>query len=256
MPSPPIGPAGLSFVFFLFGLALGSFGNVLLYRVPDGRTIMGRSECRYCRRTLSSWELIPVVSYLFLRGRCAGCGLGISAQYPLVELTSGLVFVAALLHRGFDPLSGALLGVALWLLLLIAVVDAQTSSIPDAFNIPFVLISALYAGLVSQFDLGTGVPAIVVGAGFFFIQWAVSRGRWVGSGDIFLGAGAGALLGSWEGVMVFLFASYITGAAVASVLIFSKKKTVGGSLAFGPFLAFGTVVALFYGKQILEWFPY
>jgi len=246
------GYTGLGVFFFMLGLVFGSFGNVLVYRIPDRRTILGRSQCRFCRRTLRPWELLPVFSYIWLMGRCAGCKLRISPQYPIVELLSGFLFVFSLIYHQYNPVPALPMAFAFWLLMLIAVVDARTASIPDAFNIPFVLISGIYALIVGSFS----PLAILIGAGFFFLQWSVSRGKWVGSGDIFLGAGAGALLGRWEYVIVFLFVSYITGALLASVLIIFDKKSLSGSLAFGPFLAVGTVVAFLYGGEILSYFPY
>lgn len=233
--------------FSLFGLAFGSFGNVLIYRIPEGRSIGGRSRCPGCRKTLCLRELIPVLSYLFLRGRCARCRMKISPQYPLVELASAALFVAAFLHAQTIP-RAIILALILWLLLLIAVSDARTSLIPDAFNFPLIGLSLVYA-LITRTSPVTGV---VTALAFLGGQWSLSRGQWIGSGDILLGIGMGLLLGAWERVLVAMFAAYILGALIAVVLLLIRKKTMKDALPFGPFLVLGTMIALFWGREILR----
>jgi prepilin signal peptidase PulO-like enzyme (type II secretory pathway) len=231
-------------LFAVLGLAMGSFGNVVIFRVPEHRSLGGRSSCMTCHRTLNVWELIPVVSFLIQRARCRGCRSELSWQYPLVELLTAFLFVFALLQATYNPLHAVLLALALWLLLLIAIIDARTSLIPDALSFPL-----LPLGLLLQFIQGQVLfSGILLGAGFFAFQWIVSRGRWVGSGDIILGAGIGALLGSWQITAVFLFFSYVIGAAVASLLLLSGIKTFKDAIPFGPFLVFGTFLALAFGE--------
>lgn len=237
---------GAAFVTVL-GLAMGSFGNVLIHRLPRGEGIGGRSRCPRCGRTLGFLELIPVVSFLALRGRCAGCRERISPRYPLTELGSAAAFLLAFAR---DPslVAALTLALALWLLLLIAIVDAEHRSIPDALNIPFLLLAVLHAALAPPFEWS----GLLVGGGFFAAQWLVSGGRWIGSGDLILGAGIGALLERWELAIVFLFVSYVTGAAVGGSLLLAGRKTRKDPLAFGPFLAIGGVVAFLWGDEILE----
>ncbi|MBI1812815.1 prepilin peptidase [Candidatus Peregrinibacteria bacterium] len=233
----------IPFLFFFLGLTFGSFGNVLLYRLPKNRTILGRSACPHCRKKLRAWELIPVVSYLLLRGRCARCQEILSARYPLIELASGLLFFATFLHEGSFAFSTMFLVLALWLLLLIAVTDLETGFIPDALNVPFVILAALSTFLHSGFVLS----GIFLALFFFGGQWLFSRGRWIGSGDVILGAGIGALLGSWTTVLIFLFLAYVSGALVASVLLLLHRKTTADSLVFGPFMVMGGMGAFFFG---------
>ncbi len=190
---------------------------------------------------------MPVVSYAWLLGRCRTCKAGISLQYPLVELMSGVLFVAAFWHRGIDPFSSALLAVALWLLLLIAVQDMRTGFIADALNIPFIILALAYAFATGVFPWAS----IAVCGGFLLLQWLVSRGTWVGSGDVILACGIGALVRTWPLALVALFAAYIIGAAVACVLLASHRKKFAGSMAFGPFLALGGVIAVFWGTEII-----
>ena len=146
------------------------------------------------------------------------------------------------------PLSALLLGLCLWLLLLIALTDAKTALIPDALNIPFLVFSLLH-GYINGLDLIT--PA-VIGSGFFAAQWVISRGRWVGTGDIVLAAGIGAFLGSVPLLLLALWIAYVSGAIVAVILLIHKKKTMQSRLAFGPFLVGGACVAFVWGEQIVR----
>lgn len=230
---------------FLFGLIFGSFGNVLIYRLPQGKSIGGRSQCPKCNKTIEAICLIPVVSYLILRGKCRHCHKHISWQYPLVELGSGvLAVVAAFIAPTFT--SALVLALALWILFLISVVDARIQGIPDIFNILFIALAFLYTTLAGEFD----PLAFIIGVGFFASQWIVSKGKWIGSGDVLLALGLSALLGRGELVLFMLFVSYILGALVAAILLITKKITRKDYIAFGPFLASGTLVALITGDRI------
>lgn len=239
--------AGKALLVFALGLTLGSFGNVLVFRLPQGKSILGRSRCVYCQRTLQASDLLPVVSFLLLRGRCRDCQRPIPLRYPLLELFSGAVFVFAYLSEGTLSLPMILLALALWLLVLIATIDGETGGIPDSLNIPFVIVALLYTTITR------GFPAVasLVGAGFFAFQWVISRGQWVGSGDIILGAGIGALLGTWPLTVMSIFLAYICGAMTAVSLLLQKRKTMEDALSFGPFLAIGLIVTLLVGDRLL-----
>lgn len=232
---------------FLLGLAFGSFGNVLIYRLPRGESIGGRSHCPHCKKTLSAYDLVPIASFLFLLGLCRRCKHPISSQYLFVEMTSGLLFLVAGLTES-SPLAALVLALALWLLFLIAVCDAKTGGIPDALNIPFVLVAMLYGFLTNSFSL----IAPLIGGGVFAAQWGLSRGRWVGSGDIILGMGMGFLLGTWQSITIALWFAYVLGAIIASALLVSRQKTLQSSFPFGPLLAVGTVIAFFYVDTIMH----
>ncbi|TSC59117.1 MAG: leader peptidase (prepilin peptidase) / N-methyltransferase [Candidatus Peregrinibacteria bacterium Greene0416_19] len=235
--------------FVLLGLAFGSFGNVLILRLPRRRSIAGRSACPRCRALLRWYELIPVVSFLFLRGRCGHCGAAISWQYPVVEAGSALLFLAALFHERGGVLTALPLACALWLLFLIAVTDARTRLIPDALSLPFLLVSVLYAVAADAFSWWGPLLA----GGFFALQWVMSRGRWIGSGDILLGLGIGALLSAWQSVYLFLTLSYVTGALYACALLLLRRRTSKDMLPFGPFLALGAMLTVFFGDWMLWW---
>ncbi len=242
---------GLAILFFVTGVCLGSFGNVVIIRVPYRRTLWGRSQCMDCKRILKIAELVPLMSFLALRGKCRGCSSKISWQYPFVELSCGLLFLYAIWHTEYHVLPAAILSVALWLLFLIAYIDGFTSGIPDALNIPLVIVGAVFSLVTGNFSI-TGP---LLGCGFFAAQWILSRGRWVGSGDIILGAGIGSLLGGWRLMLAALFFSYVSGALIASIFLISEKKGLQDSLSFGPFLALGTFLTLTMGPTVMEIFP-
>ncbi len=239
----------LSLFVFALGAVLGSFGNVLILRVPEGKSIGGRSHCPRCNRALGFIEMIPVFGYLILGGHCRGCRKPISLQYPLVEAVSGILFLLAYWHDGLSAWS-IVLAAILWLLLLIAVCDMRSQMIPDVFNIPLLVLGFAYGmGTETVIDalMAAAIPAL-----FFGFQWLVSRGGWVGSGDIILGAGIGAAVGFWGLSLVALGVAYITGAVVALYLLARKKVTANTRVAFGPFLVLGGMVALLFGERILE----
>ena len=239
-------PLLIGFV-FLVGLVFGSFGSVIVHRFPADKAINGRSQCPVCKHTLGVLDLFPVLSFVCLLGKCRHCGTRIPVRYPLTELLSACVITLPFLLYTEALVPPVLLAVALWALFLIALVDIDTQGIPDILSFPFVLMSAVYA-VVSG---GVSWAAPFVFAGFFFLQWAISRGKWVGSGDIILAVGLGFLLSSVQEVVIALGASYILGAVVAIVLIATKKRTRKDHLPFGPFLALGTVLVLVWGDALM-----
>jgi leader peptidase (prepilin peptidase) / N-methyltransferase len=227
---------------------MGSFGNVLIARLPTNESIGGRSHCPKCGRVIRVRELIPVISFLMLEGKCAGCQKPISWQYPLVEITSALLFCLGFLLFRNDVVSAVCAAFGLWALLLIAAIDAKTQSIPDVLT----LIVAV-AGAILHWRLGDiGIIAPLIGAAFFGAQWLFSRGTWVGSGDILLAVAMGLFLGAWPVMFVALMLAYVIGACFVTVQLMRQKTKAGESVAFGPFLVVGTVIAFVYGEKILD----
>ncbi len=220
---------------------------MLIYRIPARHSIGGRSHCPGCGKTIGFFELIPVISYLVLRGRCSRCKASLSLQYPLVELVSGLLFVLALQHAG-AILPAVFLALGFWLLLLMAVIDMRHAVIPDALNIPFAVCALAYAFIAGTFS----VWGFALCIGFFGLQWLLSRGAWLGSGDVVLAIGIGAVAGTWPFALLFLGIAYVSGAAVAVVLILLKIKSKKDMVPFGPFMAFSAVVTVLCGARILD----
>ncbi len=235
---------------FLLGAVLGSFGNVLILRLPEGRSIGGRSFCTACKKILGVLELIPVISFLVQRGKCRGCGTDVSWLYPSVEVASGLLFIVAASFVEWSVPVRILLGIMLWLLLIVSLIDARIQAIPDLLSLPLVILSLVFALLVGRFDL----LAIGVGVGFLGAQWLLSRGGWIGSGDLLLIAAISLMLGSVPRVALALLLAYTLGALVALPLLLLKKVTRRDTLAFGPFLAAAAVITLVMGDPLLSWY--
>jgi len=221
------------------GLAVGSFANVLIWRVPRRLSVNGRSRCPACGKTLSPFELVPVASFLLQRGKCRGCDAGIATRYPLVEMTGALLFFLGW-WASSGLIAGLLLGLALTLLFALAMIDLETGLIPDALTIAVAATGLLHALLLG----GLSISAPLLGGGFFFVQWAVSRGRFVGSGDIGLGMAIGFVLNAWQDVALALMLSYMLGASIAAALLLTGRAHRKSTIPFGPFLAAGTVLAV------------
>jgi leader peptidase (prepilin peptidase)/N-methyltransferase len=250
----------MSFIVAFLGLAIGSFLNVAIGRLRSGETgWRNRSRCPDCHAVLRPSELIPVVSFLALRGHCRSCGKSISWQYPLVEMSTMLLFLTAFWVHGGDAgvLSGSMLLVLRdWVfiaaLMVIFVIDLRDMVVFDSVTLPMVVIAFLF-NLAAGADPLNLFLAALAGAGFFLFQYVVSRGRWIGGGDIRIGGMMGMMLG-FPGVVLALFAAYVTGALAALGLLAAGKARWSGQMAFGTFLSVGTVLALFFGQRIMAWY--
>jgi prepilin signal peptidase PulO-like enzyme (type II secretory pathway) len=242
---------------FLFGLIIGSFLNVLVLRRGTGRALSGRSACLSCGKTLEWFELIPVFSWVALRGRCRGCGSAVSLQYPLVELSTGLLF-ALVIATGLPPSALIASLPMLALLVAIAAYDMRHTIIPDSWVYLFGAC-ALLVSILSQSLLPFGIMMhVVLGlipASPLFLLWFVSGGRWMGLGDAKLALGIGWLLGPVLGLYAVFF-SFIIGAVVSVCILIPLPKilsalarigitrlsggsagfTIHSEVPFGPFL--------------------
>lgn len=251
-------------IIFLLGLCVGSFLNVALFRTHEGKSVMrGRSKCRVCEKPIRAADLVPVLSYLRLRGRCRSCREVISWQYPAVELVTGLLFVLFYLMvatRGGDNLG--LLYMVLYVarywifaayLVIIFIYDLRHMLIIDRFTVPAMILAIglnLWLGLVPAWSILLGG---IVLAAFFWVQFALSKGTWVGGGDIRMGALMGFMLGLEQG-LVALFLAYVFGAIIGVVMMVSGKATRKTPVPFGSFLAVATLMSLFAGEFLLDWY--
>jgi leader peptidase (prepilin peptidase) / N-methyltransferase len=262
----------------LVGLCIGSFLNVVIHRMPKmlergwreqcaelaGTTpseeptynlVVPRSRCPSCNRPIGALENVPVVSYLLLRGRCAGCQAAISARYPLVEALTGVLTVCVVLRFGA---TAAALGacVLVWTLVALTFIDFDTQLLPDNLTLPL-----LWAGLLANI-LGA-VPSVslrdaVIGAiagylALWVVYWLFKliRGKeGMGYGDFKLLAAMGAWLG-WQMLPLIVLLSSVVGAAIGISLVAFKGRDHQVPLAFGPYLAIAGVIALFFGKTLL-----
>ncbi len=264
---------------FIFGAIIGSFLNVVILRYGV-KSLNGRSSCPSCGKKLAWFELIPIFSFLFLRGRCGACGRKISWQYPIVEIITGLLFLLIFNlsagEAGFQfftltgnpPLGGQLFNLLfLWiifsLLIVIFVYDVYHKIIPDALVFAFAGISLLRILIdFNGFSLTSDLWAGPILAAPFALLWLVSGGRWMGLGDAKLALGIGWFLGLVQGSSAIILAVW-AGAFIGLVLVglsrFAKKKrlsfggknfTIKSELPFAPFLILGTVLVFFLGWDV------
>ncbi|MBI4281525.1 prepilin peptidase [Candidatus Uhrbacteria bacterium] len=253
-----------SIIIFLFGLCIGSFLNVVILRIPAGQSVRGRSRCFSCARTLRWFELVPLFSYAVLRGKCRSCRAGISLQYPLVELVTALLFLLTFFHhRVTDPSLGDgqfwELVIGNWIfvsaLVVLFVQDLRFQILPDVITLPAIAIAMIF-WFFDSYNLQPityNLLATAIGGGFFLLQWLVSRGRWVGGGDIRLGALMGAILG-WPNILLALFLAYVSGAIVGGTLLLARRVTGKSQIAFGTFLTASTIFTMFWGDRIVTWY--
>ncbi len=242
----------------VLGLLLGSFGNVVVHRVPEGASVVRpRSACPGCGAEISARDNVPVVSWLLLRGRCRACGEPISVRYPLLELTCGLLFAAVAWRVGASWLLPGLLLLA-WLLLVLAVIDARTRRIPNALTYPLapVLAALLVVGALLDGDPAAALRIPLAGLAGFAVLLAIALAspRGMGMGDVKLagviGLGLGAL--GWGEVVVGLFAGFLLGGIAAIALLATGARSRRDAIPFGPYLALGAIAALLAGRPIVE----
>ncbi len=232
----------------LLGAIFGSFLNVLLYRYNTGTSALrGRSRCMHCSHTLSVADLVPLLSYLFLRGRCRYCGTHLSLQYPLVELGGALLALQVYLQHPL-PAEGwwFLHGLAVWLVLLFVVVyDLKHKIIP--WSASGVLLALALGGVLveSPLDMARLAAGPLLALPLFLI-WGLSRGRDMGLADAPLMIGLGWLLGWWGGLSALALAFWV-GALVGIVLLMGTKRyTMKSEIPFAPFLIFGAWCVYFF----------
>jgi prepilin signal peptidase PulO-like enzyme (type II secretory pathway) len=236
----------------LLGLIMGSFLSMLIPRLHFGEKgiVKGRSKCPKCKNTLTVFELIPVLSYVLQAGKCKHCKKTISAWYPVIELSTALTFLwMALTFEA--PLEAALWALLMWVLLYIFFYDLRYKEIHDVVMIPGIILAFAFS-----FVIGDPLSSIIggaIGLAFFGIQYVVSRGKWLGSGDLLIGSFMGLMLG-WQLTLVALFTGYVLGSIVGIFLICTGKAKGNTSLPLGPFLVTGSMIAFSCGDLIINWF--
>lgn len=283
----------LYFGLFILGLCLGSFINVVALRYQPEKNFLGgfsgRSHCPHCKKTLRWSELVPILSFILQKGRCRSCKQGLSFQYPIIEILSGLILVLVprkiigfALAAGVNSAGAALLSIiwilAFLILLLIALIDLRLRIIPDGLNLSLAILGLAGAlthyyffgfGLIDGVvrgsffghyamifwfgeSLGINVLAGVLFGGLFFGGlYVLTRGNGIGFGDVKLGAALG-LLFSWPDIVLVSMLAFIIGAIISVGLILSRKKTIKDALPFAPFAAVAAGIVFFGGFNIIN----
>ena len=240
----------LYIMIFLIGISIGSFLNVCIYRIPKKEDIVfERSHCMSCGNVLKWYELIPLFSFLVQGGKCRNCKTKLSAQYPLIELLSGLIYVWVFMAKGFQPES-ILFCICASVLIVISVIDWRTYEIPFGCNIIIGILGIVrvFLNLAHWYDYVIGFFAV---SGLLLIIYWITKGRGIGGGDIKLMAAAGLLLG-WQNILLSLMIGSIAGSVIHLALM--KIQGKDRVLAFGPYLAFGIFISMLYGNDIITWY--
>ncbi len=237
-------------IFGLYGVIIGSFVNVLILRLPLRESVtLQRSHCMSCGHVLSWYELFPLFSYLFLRGKCRHCKAHISIQYPIVEAANGILYVGIFLVYGLS-FEAILYCLSVSALLALSVIDWRTQEIPLGNNL-FILILRLIRIVTDLSNWSQYVIGLFAVSGFLLLLWLLTKGKGIGDGDIKLMAATGLLLGWQLNIVAFLL-----GCIIGSVVHLTRMaiKKVGRQLAFGPYLSMGVYIAMIWGEQLVSWY--
>jgi len=269
-------------IIFVFGLIVGSFLNVVIFRLENGGKIVNdRSKCLHCKHILEWYDLIPILSFIFLKGKCRYCKRSISIQYPLIELLTGVLFILIFnfqfsIFNEFLIFNFQFLSLLFWLyitaiFIVIFAYDLKHYIIPDKIIYPAIAITSAYKlfeilefghwDLIGNWKLEIGnlitafnpFIAAILASTFFLSIVLFTRGKGMGGGDVKLAFLMGLLLG-WPVILLSLFSSFILGSFVGICLILIGKKKMGSMIPFGPFLIIGTFVGLFWGERIVKWY--
>jgi len=252
---------------FIFGTLIGSFTNVLIYRLPKHENFVTEaSHCMSCGHRLKWYDLVPLFSWLFLGGKCRYCKTKISGQYPLVEAANGIGYVLIFLVGGHDSLTSILYCIlhclCFSILLTISVIDARTYEIPVGLNIAIGILGIIHLIIYITLDVGPERVSIyehfydyLIGAvcvsGFLLLLFIITGGRGIGGGDIKLMAAAGLLLG-WKHIIPALMFGAILGSIIHIILM--KVSDKDRKLAFGPYLSAGIVIMILVGDRLIDWY--
>lgn len=244
-------------IIFLSGISIGSFIDCLIWRQNNNlRITSGRSMCIHCGRQLTWWENVPMFSYLFLRGKCQTCKKNIPAFYFLVEFFTGVLFVLFYwviighLHNGW-------LVFAQYLFLISVLMVIFVGDLVYQIIWPEVILVGTIGGFIFNLLEGKSIANMllgaVVGLGFFLLQYLISRGKWIGGGDVRMGF----MMGIWLGfpvVLLAIFFAYLLGALVSICFVLCRKRAWTAQIPFGPFLALAMFWASYHGEKVISWY--
>jgi leader peptidase (prepilin peptidase)/N-methyltransferase len=242
---------------FLFGASVGSFLNVCICRLPRQESVVSPpSHCPLCNTRIKWFDNVPILSYLLLGGKCRSCRAPISARYPLVELLNGLLTLA--LFAKYGP---SLNFLALFLfsssLVVITFIDLDHQIIPDVISLPGILIGFVFSFFLPWHNWLNSLGGILLGGGSL---WLVAAGyhlltgkEGMGGGDIKLLAMMGGFLG-WMSIPFIIFAASLAGSLIGVSMMVARGRDSKLAIPFGPFLAFGAILYIFYGRQIIAWY--
>ena len=237
-------------IIFIFGIIIGSFLNVCIYRIPLHQSIVTvSSHCMTCGRKLKWYDMIPVFSWLLLGGKCRSCKSKISLQYPVIESLNGILYVVICLVNGMDLFS-LIYCLMTSALLTLSLIDWRTYEIPPGIN-AFLFILGVAAAVLDRGNLLSHLAGMVCVSGFLGILYLISRGRAIGGGDIKLMFACGLILG-WKQIILAFLLGCIIGSVIHLIRI--RVQGEGHVLAMGPYLSAGIFLAALWGNAWISWY--
>ncbi len=267
----------ITIVLLLLGLCFGSFANAAVWRLYKQESVkskkvkkqysitQGRSMCPHCRHTLGLTDLIPVISWLTLKGKCRYCKKPISAQYPAVELTTATLFITSYIWWPYGFHNGGLLQFVLWLVFLVGfmvllVYDLRWFLLPDRVVYPLIwlalaqvlVLATVYGG--GLHTVTTALWGVVVASGLFWALFQISDGKWIGGGDVKLGVVLGLLVGGPVPSMLMIFTASLLGTVYALPLMLMGRAKASSRVPFGPFMIMATIIVYLFGSSLIAWF--
>lgn len=250
-------PSSVYILAFIFGACIGSFLNVVIYRIPAGLSIVHPgSSCPRCKTMIPFYDNIPILSYLLLMGKCRHCKAPIAIRYPFVELLAGVSALACAMSFG-ATLHGLVTFAFIATLIAVTFIDLDHRIIPDTISLPGIPIFFLAALVVPTITWRASAIGIVAGGGSLLaVAWVyqmITGREGMGGGDIKLLAMIGAMIG-WQGILFTLFAASAIGTIVGVLAMILYGKGMRLAIPFGPFLATGAIVYLFFGNALITWY--
>lgn len=242
---------------FVMGLCIGSFLNVCIYRLPVSKSIIHPgSMCSNCGTPIASYDNIPILSYLWLKGRCRHCRTKISIRYPVVELLVGLLALGTYLRFG-QPTESLIYFVFLAVLVVVTFIDLDHRIIPDIITLPGIPIFFAASFALPDITYKEALLGIVIGGGsLFLVAWTystITKKEGMGGGDIKLLAMMGAVVG-WKGVLFTIFVASLVGTLAGLAVMLQTRKDMKLAVPFGPFLSIGCIAYIFFGTPLMAWY--
>lgn len=250
-------PFPLIIFIFLSGMSIGSFLNVCIYRMPISKSIVyPPSSCPNCGYGIRWYDNIPILSYIWLKGRCRQCAISISPRYPMVELLTGLFALCVVLRFGLT-MQSLIYFVFIAALIVITFIDIDYQIIPDRISLPGIPIFFLASFFIPNLSVRDSLLGIIIGGGSLWAIAAsylmITKKDGMGGGDIKLLAMMGGLIG-WKGVLFTIFVSSAVGTLSGLIVMLTTKKNMKLAIPFGPFLSIGAITYIFWGDAIIYWY--
>lgn len=246
-----------SLCFFIFGAIWGSFANVAIYRLPKNENVaFPPSHCQKCKAKIKWYDNIPIFSWIVLRGKCRACKEAFSIRYPIVEIITAILFTISFLVIGWK---WYLLEVLIFILglVIITFIDLDHFIIPDKISLPGIVIGLIGAAVNPERQVLDAVLGVILGGGFLwavaYVYFLLRKEEGMGGGDIKLLAWIGAVCG-WKSVPFVIITSSIFGSLIGIFLILKSKKGLKTIIPFGPYLAFASIIYIFHGREITDWY--